>query len=817
MKTNKKTPGSFASRLTWRIIGAICLINVIVIACVLLFVMAGATMQSGDRYQQIIDFTDEKLETVLTAVEVSAVNNINEVEDNIDHPDKIYEALIEMLKLNPHVVGCFAAFEPNYFKQTGRWFEPCVYRKDSTNIERMQIGGPEHDYLQREWYEKGLTTTDEGYWSEPYYDNTVNHLLLCSFVLPIHDKHGKAVGVFGIDFPLEWLYEQMRQLEEKENDYYLNDSTNTNKLYCFIIDRKGQYIVHPDKERILKESFLDDVNATPDTLDNLLYRQMMAGNKGELQMRMNGKKSNIYFSPLGRAGWSMAVVVPRAFIYYWGLIIGSLILITMILGGGIFIFIMCMIIIRRATKPLRYLSTSAEEVAKGNFDTPLPLFKHNDEINQLRDSFETMQQSLSQYVDQLKRTTASQASMESELRIAHDIQMSMLPKTFPAFPERDDIDIYGLVNPAKAVGGDLYDFFIRDEKLFFCIGDVSGKGVPASLVMAVTRSLFRNISTHTSKPAHIVSTLNDSLSEGNDANMFVTFFVGVLDLPTGKLLYCNAGHDDPILIDKDSQQGHSSENKEDDKNPFSLFRYSLGSTPNLPIGAMPDSKYAGEEIVIAPGTTIFLYTDGLNEAEDAQHRQFGMERIQQVAHTTPCEPQSLINAMDSAVRQFVGNTEQSDDLTMLAVQYTRKPSATILDRHVTLPNDVQTMPQLSEFVEEVCQAVGLSMSQTMQVNLAVEEAVANVMNYAYPDEKEGEVRIHVTADSRYLQFVLSDDGIPFDPTEHHEVDTTLSADERNIGGLGIHLTKTIMDNINYERRDNQNIFTLRKIINNPPA
>jgi sigma-B regulation protein RsbU (phosphoserine phosphatase) len=242
--------------------------------------------------------------------------------------------------------------------------------------------------------------------------------------------------------------------------------------------------------------------------------------------------------------------------------------------------------------------------------------------------------------------------MESELKVAHDIQMSMLPKTFPPYPERNDLDIFGSLTPAKGVGGDLFDFFIRDEQLFFCIGDVSGKGVPASLYMAVTRSLFRNVSQHVSKPDHIVNALNHAQSEGNDTNMFVTLFVGVLDLKTGRLCYCNAGHDSPLLLG----------------NEVTI----LPCECNLPIGVIDDFKFEQQETTLERPSTIFLFTDGLNEAENIDHAQFGDERIKNIAEALisngQLDPMQVIRHMTDSVHTFVGTAEQSDDLTMLAIE-----------------------------------------------------------------------------------------------------------------------------------------------------
>ena len=264
-----------------------------------------------------------------------------------------------------------------------------------------------------------------------------------------------------------------------------------------------------------------------------------------------------------------------------------------------------------------------------------------------------MQNSLTQYIAELKETTAEKASIENELRVAHDIQMSMLPKTFPPFPERNDIDLAASLTPAKDVGGDLFDFFIRDNRLFFCIADVSGKGIPASLLMAVTRSLFRNVAAHVLEPNLIVATLNKAIVENNEKNMFVTVFVGVLDLATGELLYCNAGHNSPLLIG--------------DGVGF------LPCDPNLPIGVIPGYGFSLQQTTLQPKTTIFLYTDGLNEAENIRHALFGDNRVLEVAQTLLDEDknqvETIVKEMAEAVHAFVGEAEPSDDLTMLAVQF----------------------------------------------------------------------------------------------------------------------------------------------------
>ena len=362
-------------------------------------------------------------------------------------------------------------------------------------------------------------------------------------------------------------------------------------------------------------------------------------------MKSNGSTYYITTDHLTPTGCILVVAQQRDFVFLSGYILGAILIIFMTIGTLV-IFFFTSHSIRHAIQPLEFLSDSAHKVAQGDFSTPLPVFKHNDEVAHLRNSFETMQQSLTQYVEELKATTAAKALMQSELNVARNIQMSMLPKTFPAFPDRKDLDLYATLTPAKAVGGDLYDFFIRDEKLFFCIGDVSGKGVPASLVMAVSRTLFRNIAASTSEPHRIVEMMNVNICEGNENCMFVTLFVGVLDLKTGRILFCNAGHDAPFV------EGTQ-----------------IDCKSNLPIGVIPDLNYSDQEIEMAPGSILFLYTDGLTEAEDANHKWFGKERVAAVVSNFDGTPRQLIETVTDAVLQFVGETEQHDDLTLFALKY----------------------------------------------------------------------------------------------------------------------------------------------------
>ncbi len=383
---------------------------------------------------------------------------------------------------------------------------------------------------------------------------------------------------------------------------------------------------------------------------------------------------------------------------------------------------------------------------------------------------------------------AKNQRIENELQIASAIQTAMLPKVFPPFADRLDLDIYGMVAPAKEVGGDLYDFYVRQDKLFFCIGDVSGKGVPASLVMAMTRSLFRNISAYEEQPELIVAKMNRSLVEQNAQNMFLTLFLGVLDCKTGELNYCNAGHNAPVHLRLDNLQ---------------CTLEPLPVVPNLPLGIEPEFVFVGQKTQMAYDDVLFLYTDGLTEAENRAHEQFGEGRMVNGLAGEGISglvgPRKMVERMQERVEAFREGAEQSDDLTMLAIRY-QTPA-------LVMRNDIEQIPTLSEWIE----GLGIPAELNMPINLALEEAVSNVMLYAYPGTG-GNVFVEFNrgVTGERLIFTVSDSGIPFDPTQQKEADITLSAEEREIGGLGIHLVKQIMDEVNYERVEDKNVLTLIK-------
>ena len=735
---------------------------------------------------QTLDKTSLRVEGILNRVEVASDMTRWLVLRHPDRADSMFVYSRSMLLNNPDFYNCSIAFEPYHFKDKGLYFS--AYTKHvGDSIRTIQGGSDNYQYFYEDWYLMPKLL-EHPCWTEPYVDVDVatnTSEMVASYCQTITDKQGQVIGVINTSLSLNWLSQTISAVKPYPNSYSI------------MIGRGGTYFVHPDSTKITRQTIFTQTIETPDTALTALGYAMQRGEEGMKHMVLDGKDCYVFYKPLGQTGCSMAIVCPESDIFSGFNRLRRTILAIVIVGLLLMLFFFIRIITRELN-PLQRLAHEAETIASGNFDAELPDFRRIDEIGQLSHSFGNMQQSLVKYIDELKNTTAQKASIESDLRIACAIQMGMLPEKVPYGTDRDDVQLHASLTPAKEVGGDLFDFYFRDEKLFFCIGDVSGKGVPASLFMAVTRSTFRTVSAHESMPDRIVNTMNKTIADMNKTNMFVTLFVGVLDLPTGRLRYCNAGHDAPLLVGAGVGE--------------------LACDPNVPVGFMASWKYTLQETHVFTGTTIFLFTDGLTEAMDANHNQFQMERVNDVATQAlehgQQEPRLLISQMTEAVHQFVGDAEQSDDLTMMAIQYIKQHSDAKMQKSIVLPNDTKEVPRLNDFVDEACQAVGFDEMVTMQVKVAVEEAVVNVMKYAYPTGQHGDVTIEASSNDVRLKFTITDSGKPFDPTVQAEVDTTLSANERNIGGLGIHIMRQNMDSINYERMDNLNVLTLRKKIDN---
>lgn len=552
------------------------------------FARNGIRKEVDVRAQSEMKMKSLKIQQMLSNVE-SAVDNINwMLEWSVENPEKIYPIMEEFVKCNSNVQGCALAFEPDFFPDKGYWYEPYVLRDANGDFKRMQIADSTHDYFSMSWYKEGLES-ESGRWTEPYIDNEGAQGMICTYAFPIKNAKGEVVAVFAADVSLDWLTNEF--VTDKES-----------KSYSFIVSREGRILACPDKSKIMNYTLDDAAAEYQDTAIMAMNRALLAGESGKAEAKdNNGELAYMYYSPVeGKSGWSMAIIYPDREIYKGLRSVALKLVIMMFVGLALMIYIMWRTV--KGFKRLEVISAEKERIG-------------------------------------------------SELRIASDIQNGMLPKTFPPYPDLEELALYGALMSAKEVGGDLYDFYVRDYKAFFCIGDVSGKGVPASLLMAVTRSLFRSFSSRIDDPGEIISQVNNAMSEMNENSMFVTLFVGVLDLHTGNLTYSNAGHCAPVLLGGEP-----------------TF---LTVDANIPVGVMSDWQFSSQQTTINPGQTVFLYTDGLTEAENANLEQFGEERMLKVLGQSDTAPRPLVENILQTVKTFVGTTDQSDDLTMLAIHFAK--------------------------------------------------------------------------------------------------------------------------------------------------
>ena len=549
------------------------------------FSRKGMHDEASLRAETELETTNARIVDILNQAEASVRNSNWITEWCLDFPDSLQSVCRRIVVDNPVVMGSTVALVPGFDKERPL-FSPYVFvEKEGAEVQYRSLATEEYNYPEQEWFVKPLKS-NKGYWSEPYIDEGGGDILMTTFSMPVHDKEGNIAAILTADISLDWLTGLIGDIEIYPH------------AFSMMISRTGKVMVCPVKDFEMNRQVWE---ITPELNDPVgaesVVEAMLNGEKGNRVLGYRKGKFHVYYEPVERTGWSMCIVIPQAEIFgklrriFW--------LVTLMQLVGLLMLGLIMRAAARSQKKYFALSENKEK-------------------------------------------------MENELRIASEIQKSMIPKTFPPFPERKDIDMAAAIIPAKEVGGDLYDFYIRDEKLFFCIGDVSGKGVPASLVMAVTRSLFRAVSAHETRPGAIVTKMNDSMTDINENDMFVTFFCGILDLANGHLRYCNAGHNAPVALT--------------DSKAF------LPVEANLPLGIMKGMEFREQEMTLKYDDALFLYTDGITEAENSEHEQFGEKRMLDCLSQRKSSQNHLDN-VSNAVRSFVGDTEQSDDITMLFIHY----------------------------------------------------------------------------------------------------------------------------------------------------
>ena len=416
-----------------------------------------------------------------------------------------------------------------------------------------------------------------------------------------------------------------------------------------------------------------------------------------------------------------------------------------------------------------------------------------DEVETLCESVKQMERDINGYIANLTAVTAEKERIGAELNIATQIQADMLPRIFPPFPYRNEFDLYASMSPAKEVGGDFYDFFlVDDDHIALVMADVSGKGVPAALFMVIAKTLIKNRVQMGDSPAEALRNVNEQLCEGNDAELFVTVWLAVIEISTGKGVAANAGHEHPAI------------RRADGSYELVLYRHSPV------VAAMGGTRFKEHEFELHPGDSLFVYTDGVPEATDKDNVLFGTDRMLEALNDDPtASPKDVLQKVKECIDTFVGDAPQVDDITMLGFSYLGAGDKG--DNEVTLDATVDNLPNVLSFIDERLEKLGCPMKTQMQIDIAVEELFVNIAHYAY-GEKTGTatVRFESANDPSRVLITLIDSGIPYDPLAKPDPDITLSSEERPIGGLGIYMVKQSMDDVRYEYRHGKNVLTIEK-------
>ncbi|WCL80754.1 SpoIIE family protein phosphatase [Saprospira sp. CCB-QB6] len=464
--------------------------------------------------------------------------------------------------------------------------------------------------------------------------------------------------------------------------------------------------------------------------------------------------------------------------------------------------------VQRSAKEERLLAAFFDEIQPTNNSSELLLVKHFRLREDFEDKFraasnildlktkEELAQELLESSENLRKATLAKARMENELNVARDIQLSMLPLSFPAFPNKDEIEVFAQLIPAREVGGDFYDFYFLDDRhLAIVVGDVSGKGVPAALMMAVCKTLLKSRASTEQSTASILTYVNTEMAKDNPKSMFVTLFMGILDVQTGQFTYSNAGHN-PTYIRRANGE---------------LERLSKLHGPVL--AAMEGLVYRESTIELKTDDLVFAYTDGITEAHNEANELFSDDRLQQLLQQYPDEQaQPTVERIVQATQIFKGEREQFDDITAIALSFLGKGQAVATyDKEFCIKNEISEVQRAMIIFEEFAHEHRIPMPVMLKVNIVLDELLSNIIKYGFEDEDRLQlIDIKIELQAGKLLLEISDRGLPFNPFQKTPPDLSKSIEEREIGGLGIHLVRKLMDEHSYKRKIDQNVVLMIK-------
>ena len=566
------------------------------------------------------------------------------LEDSELQPYSLELLLRKMVQRNDEIYGSTAAFQPYALDPHLPAYAPYYY-KSAEGLKLVQLGDQGYDYFKWDWYSIPANT-GRNTWSEPYFDEGGGNILMCTYSVPFFRSFGTLdakvfQGVVTADISLEWLTELIERT-----------TWESRSGFGFLISAKGRFISHPDANFIMKETIFSLADKSGDRELENLGRMMIGGRPGVMRLTDGLADQPAYyaFAPIPSTGWSMAVVIPEDALLE-GLTELNQRAVFVAAMGILLMFLVILLVSRSVTEPIRKVVRAAERVAEGDLDVDLSDIRGNDEVGQLAVSFTSMASDLKRHIEELTQATAARERMESELNIAAQIQKSILPSTFPPFPEHEEFDLHAFMCPVREVGGDYYDFFFLDDgRLALVMADVSGKGVPAALFMMISRTLIKSIAVQGKSPGQALAEANDILCEGNETAMFVTVFLAYYDISSGLLTYANGGHNPAVVI-----------------GPAGASR-DFGAQMGAALGFMEEIPYLDGSETLEKGEMLVLYTDGVTEAQSPDQVMFGDRRMRDFILARATEPlPDICRALERELEEFQQH-DQFDDITMMMLR-----------------------------------------------------------------------------------------------------------------------------------------------------
>ncbi|CAA0081958.1 Methyl-accepting chemotaxis protein McpA [BD1-7 clade bacterium] len=700
------------------------------------------------------------------------------VQDFTGSETKLRELLKNAISTNANLFGGAIAINPKLADMRGG-FAPYYYHQ-SQMVRYANLAEMNADYEDQGWYRE-VAEKGQPIWSEPYFDDKGGMIHMITYAVPVFrtiEGERQLYAVVTGDVSLELINNIIQRLQLGKTGY------------AFLLDENGRVLSEPNDKYLLQpfSELLNQYQADPEW--HQLLAEMLAGKEGLTQapcIRSNDE-CIVAYVPLSITGWPIGLLYPESELlsqlHQYTLqfsIMSATALLTLLLVIGF--------VTRQVTYPLSELSDAARHIGAGQFNRRLPRLRRRDEIGTLIRAFDRMQKQLKDYVEQLESETANRNRLEGELGAASKIQMDMLYGQGLAQVHEKAFRLWAHLLPAKTVGGDFYDYNVRNNTLTFVVGDVSDKGVGAALFMAKAISLFRQQVSAQLPIDEMIAELNEGLMAHNDACMFVTLLCGQLDLASGQLNYVCAGHQAPLLIRKGKA---------------GLLKTERQSA----LGLLEDIQYPTNTVQLNSGDKLFLFTDGIDEAFNQQHEIYGVERLQLLLAETAAEPVEAIGeACFHAVHQFSGDNEQSDDMTVMVVEF--QPTSQFIIEHTfeqqavrrfVLANELPSIQQAFKHLDAFCEEYQLSGSHAGELKLLTEEILNNAISYGQMRADDNLVWQLVKVSSGVLMEFI-DVGIAYNPlVDAPPPELFDHQDEVPIGGLGVHLIKAISHQQAYARK-----------------